>query len=93
MDIYATTVNTSLELRVGGHRPHSLSHSEVRQDIDSTAEERIKSNGAVVVFNEAAHSRLGQSATAKDLYGIACGLLSVRRRKCLQECNLAGIKR
>ena len=71
------------------HLPHSLSNTEIAQDVLSTTEQRIEGNGAVVVFDEATHTRSSDTTPTEDLDRVGGSELSCAGGVHLQEGDLA----
>jgi hypothetical protein len=72
-----------------GHLPHSLSNTEIAQDVLGTTEQRIEGDGAMVVLDEATHTRSSDTTPTEDLDRIGGSELSRAGGVHLQEGNLA----
>lgn len=71
------------------HLPHSLSNTEIAQDILSTTEQRIKGDGAMVMLDEATHTCSSDTTPTEDLDRVSGSELSCAGGMHLQEGNLA----
>ena len=81
--------------RILRHLSHSLSDTEVAQDIFGATKECVESYSTVVMFDKVAHSCSGNSTSTEDLNSVRRGLLSTFRAVHLQQtdgtCQFRGL--